>query len=147
MKGAKHLRHGGFRSPRRYGGFTLFETVIVIAMLAAVSVAILAIQPQVFKAQTTGRDQFVGFELTMACAEKLLAQRRNIGYAFIDNTLCSGMGGLGGYAAAPTVALTDANGNSVTSCTGATCTASIIIAKATTPAATLTAITLQFSAY
>ena len=146
MKAAGQLHPGGFRSPRRHGGFTLFETVIVIGMLAAVSLGILAIQPQVFKAQTTGRDQFVGFDLTLACAEKLLAQRRNIGYAFIDNTLCSGMGGLGGYAA-PTVALTDSNGNSVTSCTSATCTASIIVAKTTTPAATLTAITLQFSAY
>jgi len=138
-------RHGGTR--HRPGGFTLFETIFVIGILALASAGILAMQPQVFKTQTTSRDQLVGFDLTLACAEKLLAQRRNIGYAFIDNTLCAGMGGLGGYAADPTVTLTDANGNSVTSCATATCTASIIIAKTTPPAATLTPITLQLSAY
>ena len=135
------------RPAQRSSGFTLFETIFVIGVLALVSAGILAIQPRVFSTQTRSRDELVGFELTLACAEKLLAQRRNIGYAFIDNTLCAGMGGLGGYAADPTVTLTDANGNSVTSCTTATCTASIIIAKTTPPAATLTPITLQLSAY
>jgi len=129
------------------GGFTLFETVLVIAILTAVSLGILAMQPQVFKTQTTGRDQFVGFELLRGCAERLLAVRRNTGYASVANTLCNGMGGVGGFVANPTVTLTDANGGAITSCSSATCTATIGIAKSQAPAATLTRITLQLSAY
>lgn len=147
LKFAPHAWRRPSATHQSAGGFTLIETILVIGLLALVSAGILAMQPQVFKTQTAARDQFVGFELTLACAEKLLAQRRNIGYAYIDNTLCAGMGGLGGYAANPTVTFTDANGNSVTSCATATCTATIIIAKTTTPAATLTPITLQLSAY
>jgi Tfp pilus assembly protein PilV len=133
--------------PRRQRGFTLFETVLVIAMLTAVSLGIMAMQPQVFKTQTAGRDQFVGFELTRACAERLLAVRRNTGYASVTNSLCNGMGGVGGFASNPTVTLTDANGNVITTCGSATCTATIIVAKSAAPAATLTPITLQLSAY
>jgi len=133
--------------PRRQRGFTLFETVLVIAMLTAVSLGIMAMQPQVFKTQTTGRDQFVGFELTRACAERLLAVRRNTGYASVSNSLCNGMGGVGGFASNPTVTLADANGNAITTCSSATCTATVIVAKSAAPAATLTPITLQLSAY
>jgi prepilin-type N-terminal cleavage/methylation domain-containing protein len=146
MRSRRPLRIGPGRR-RHARGFTLFETIFVIAVLALVSAGILGMQPQVWQTQSTARDQLVGFELTLACAEKLLAQRRTIGYAFISNTACAGMGGLGGYAADPVVTLSDANGNSVTSCATATCTASIIIAKTTTPPATLTPITLQLSAY
>ena len=133
--------------PRRQSGFTLFETVLVIAMLTAVSVGILAMQPQIFKTQTNGRDQFVGFELTRSCAERLLAVRRATGYGSVTNSLCNGMGGVGGFASNPTVTLADANGNSITTCSTATCTATIIVAKSVAPAATLTPITLQLSAY
>jgi len=128
-------------------GFTLFETILVIAILTAVSLGIMAMQPQVFKTQTTGRDQFVGFELTRACAERLLAVRRNTGYASVTNSLCNGMGGVGGFASNPTVTLADANGNVITTCGSATCTATVIVAKSAAPAATLTPITLQLSAY
>lgn len=133
--------------PRRQGGFTLFETVLVIAMLTAVSLGILAMQPQVFKAQTTGRDQFVGQELMRACAERLLAVRRATGFGSVTNSLCNGMGGIGGFASNATVTLADANGISITTCSTATCTATIIIAKSAAPAATLSPITLQLSAY
>jgi len=121
--------HRRTRCPRlrRQGGFTLFETVLVVAMLTAVSLGIMAMQPQVFKTQTTGRDQLVGSELMRGCAERLLAVRRYTGYA--------------------TVALADANGNAITTCSSATCTATIIVAKSAAPAATLTPITLQLSAY
>ncbi len=131
----------------RQGGFTLFETVLVIAILTAVSLGIMAMQPQVFKIQTNGRDQFVGFELTRACAERLLAVRRSTGYASVSSSLCNGMGGVGGFTGNPTVTLADANGNAITTCSSATCTATIIVAKSAAPAATLTPITLQLSAY
>lgn len=132
---------------RRQRGFTLFETVLVIALLAMASLGILAMQPQVFKTQTTGRDQFVGQELMLACAERLLAVRRSVGYVGVTSTLCNGMGALGGFASNPTVTLANAAGNSVATCSTASCTATIVIAKTATPAATLTPITLRFIAY
>jgi len=125
----------------------LLETVLVIAILTLVSLGLLAMQPQVLKTQTTGRDQFIGLELMGACAERLLAVRRNVGYASVTNSLCSsGMGGVVGFAD-PTVTLTDAGGNSITTCSSGTCTATIGIAKTASPAATLIPITLQLSAY
>jgi hypothetical protein len=84
-----HLRDG------RQGGFTLFETVIVIGLLTLVSLALLAMQPQIFKTQTAGRDEFVGVELMRGCAERLLAVRRNTGFSSVTSTLCNGMGGGG----------------------------------------------------
>jgi len=139
-------RTGGAQR-RLQRGFTLFETIFVIGILTLVSLGIMAMQPQVFKTQTTGRDQFVGFELTRACAERLLAVRRATGYGSVTNSLCNGMGGVGGFASNPTVTLADANGNSIATCSTATCTATIIVAKSAAPAATLTPITLQLSAY
>jgi len=128
-------------------GFTLFETVLVIAILTAVSLGIMAMQPQVFKAQTTARDEFVGVELMRACAERLLAVRRNTGYVTVANSLCNGMGGVGGFASNLIVTLADANGTAITTCSSASCTATIIVAKSAAPAAPLSAITLQLSAY
>ena len=132
---------------RRQAGFTLFETIIVIGLLALVSMGILALQPQVFKAQITGRDEYVGLVLMKACAERLLAVRRQTGFSSVTSSLCNGMGGVGGFASNPTVTLTDDASNSITTCSSTTCTASILIAKTAAPAATLTPITLQLSAY
>jgi len=134
-------------TPGSQGGFTLFETVLVIAILAAASLSILAMQPQVFKTQTTARDEFVGVELMRACAERLLAVRRNTGYVTVADNLCNGMGGVGAFNSNLGVTLADASGTSITTCSSATCTATISVAKTTAPAATLTPITLQLSAY
>jgi Tfp pilus assembly protein PilV len=144
--------HGRTCCPRlrRQGGFTLFETIVVIAMLTLVSLGLIAMQPQVFKTQTAGRDEFVGFELTRACAERLLAVRRSSGYAAVNNSLCAGMkGNVVGFND-PAVALVDATGTAITSgspCSSATCTATISIAKTSGPAAALTALTLRLSDY
>ena len=107
----------------------------------------MAMQPQVFKAQTTARDEFVGVELMRACAERLLAVRRNTGYVTVADNLCNGMGGVGAFNSNLGVTLADASGTSITTCSSATCTATISVAKTTAPAATLTPITLQLSAY
>ena len=128
-------------------GFTLFETILVIGILALVSAAIAGMHPSVFKTQTTGRDEFVGVELMRACAERLLSVRRNVGYVAVTTSGCPGMGGSGGFASNPTITLKDFNGNSITACSTATCTATITIAKSTGPAAALTPITLQLTAY
>jgi Tfp pilus assembly protein PilV len=131
----------------RHAGFALFETVLVIGLLALVSAGLLSMQPQVFKAQNNGRDQIVGLELMRACAERLLAIRRQAGFINVTNTSCSGIGGIGGFAINPTVTLKDASNASVTSCSSASCTATIIIGKATGQAASLSPITLQLYSY
>ncbi len=141
--------HLGFTPLRRYRqrGFTLFETIFVIAMLALAAAGLISMQPQVFKTQTNGRDQYVGLELLQACAERLLAVRRQTGYGSVTNTLCNGLGGVGEFVANPTVAMVDAGGTAITTCSSATCTATITIAKASGPAASLAALTLRLSSY
>ena len=142
-----HCRHWRVRR-RRQGGFTLFETILVIGMLALVSAAIAAMQPRVFATQTTSRDEVVGVDLMRACAERLLAVRRNIGYASVTDTSCNGIGGIGGFASNPRVTLTDAASATVTTCGSATCTATIAIGRTATPAvAAFAPITLRLSAY
>jgi len=128
-------------------GFTLYETMLVIGMLALAALTIARLQPAVFKTQTTSRDEFVGVELMRGCAERLLAVRRYAGYASVTNTLCNGMGGLSGYATDPTVTLVDGSGATIATCSSTTCTATILVAKTSAPAATLAALTLRLSNY
>jgi type II secretory pathway pseudopilin PulG len=132
---------------RREAGFTLLESVLAFALLAAVSAGLLAVQPQVFRTQNGGRDQLVGLELARGCAERLLAVRRQLGYAQVTSSLCDGMGGVGVFAANPSVTLTAADGSSVTSCTSATCTAAIVVSRSTGTGVSPASITLQFSSY
>ncbi len=136
-------------APQRDGGFTLFETILVVAVLTMVSLGIMAIQPRVFATQNNGRDQYVGMEIMRACAERLLAVRRGVGYGNVTNTLCNGMGGVGGFNANPTVELRNggATGSVVSACTGTLCTATVTVAKTSGPAASVTPLTLQLSFY
>lgn len=143
-------RRSGREWRHRQRGFTLFESIIVIGLLTLVSLGLLAMQPQFFKAQNSGRDTFVGLELMKTCAERMLAVRRNTGFGSVTSTLCNGMGGGGavtGWAANPTVTLRDATNTAITTCSSATCTATILIAKTVVPEASLAPITLQLSAY
>ena len=142
---SRHCRARPWR--HRHGGFTLVETIFVIALLALVSVAIAKMQPQVFKTQTTSRDEYVGVELMRGCAERLLAVRRYAGYGNVTSTLCNAMGGISGFASNPTVTLKDDTDATITTCTSTTCTATILIAKTSGPAATLTPLTLRLSNY
>lgn len=127
-------------------GFTLFETVLVIGLLALASVTLMKLQRNVFTTQTYGRDESVGSDLLRGCAERLLAVRRQIDYGQVSNTLCSTTGSVGGFGN-PTVTMVDASGTTITSCTSATCTITISVAKTSGQAALLTPITLQLSAY
>ena len=127
-------------------GFTLFETVLVIGLLALASVTLMKLQRNVFTTQTYGRDESVGSDLLRGCAERLLAVRRQIDYSQVTNTLYSTMGGVGGFGN-PTVTMVDASATTVTSCTSSTCTITIRVAKTSEQAALLTPITLQLSAY
>ena len=127
-------------------GFTLFETVLVIGLLAFASVALMKLHGAVFATQTYGRDETVGNDLMRACAERLLSVRRNMGYTQVTNTLCSTMGNVGGFGN-PTVTMVDATSTTVTSCSSATCTITISVVKTAGAAALLSPITLQLSAY
>ena len=135
------------RAVKLQRGFTLYETILVIGMLSLAALTIAKLQPQVFKTQTTSRDEFVGVELLRGCAERLLAVRRYAGYGSVTSTLCNGMAGLSGYAINPTVTLVDDSGTTISSCSSTTCTATILVAKTAAPAATLTALTLRLSNY
>lgn len=137
----------------RQRGFTLFESILAIALLALASVGIMNMQPQIFKTQTTARDEYVGLELMQACAEKLLAQRRSSGYGSVNNTLCSSIAATSGFGS-PSVQLYDAAGTLIgngVACSAAAsapnCRAVISIAKTSGPAATLPALTLRLSNY
>jgi prepilin-type N-terminal cleavage/methylation domain-containing protein len=137
----------GGHASRAQRGFTLFETIFVIAILSLVATGLIAMQPSVFKVQTNGRDQYVGLELMRGCAERILTVRRVSGFASVTDTLCDGMGGLGSFASNPTVTLTDSGGTTISTCSSATCTASVVIGKTSGPAASLSAITVRLSAY
>ena len=131
-------------------GFTLIETIMVIALLGMVSATLLSMQPKVFLAQTNARDQYVGLEQMRACAERILSVRRTSGFASVTTALCNGLGGQGNYALNPTVTLTaDSNPAAVTNCSTSTviCTATVSIAKTSGPAATMAPLTVQISVY
>ena len=131
-------------------GFTLYETIIVIGLLTLTSLGLIAMQPQIFKTQTAGRDLYVGVEPMQACAERLLAVRRQSGYGFVNNTLCANIPVSSGFNA-PTVALFDAAGNPLSpacsAASSATCRAVISIARTAAPATALPNLTLQLSSY
>jgi type II secretory pathway component PulJ len=124
-------------------GFTLFETILVIGLLALVSAGLLAMHPRIFQTQTTGRDEYVAHELQRACAERVLAVRRRIGYANVSTDSCQPLGIVGGFT--PAVALTIA-GSASSPCGGASCKALITVTRSGVAAA-LPAITLELSAY
>lgn len=133
-------------------GFTLFETVLVIALLTLASVVLMKLQPSVFKTQIAARDEVVGLEIQRACAERLLTVRRSVGYAAVQGSAasaptCNGLGGTGGFAANPSVTLTDAAAATIANCTSATCTATITATKTSGPAAALPALTVRLSNY
>lgn len=138
--------HARSRQARQPGGFSLIETIFVIALLALASVTIARMQPRIFSAQNTARDAYVGQELLQACAERLLTTRRRVGLGAVTNTLCAGLGGQGGFVASPTVTLRDAGNNVVVTCPLSLCTATITIGKSAATAS-ISALTVRMSVY
>lgn len=132
----------------RAAGFTLFESIFVLAMLTICAVALTKMMPRVFATQNQSREAYTGLVQMQACAERLVGIRRHVGYTGVTTTSCSGLTGLDGFNA-PAVALVDAAGASVSACasTSATCTATITIAKGSGPAVAISALTLQFQLY
>lgn len=143
---SRHL-HRAPRRAARARGFALMEAVLVTGLLGLVAAGLLSLQPRVHATQNEARAQYVGLEIQRACAERLLGARRQLGFSNVSAALCDGLGGIAGFASNPGVTLRDAAGNGVTNCAGATCTATIVIARAGGAAAPLPALTLQLSAY
>lgn len=143
--------YAGPRRPAR--GFTLFETVLVIGLLTLAATILMKLQRGIFPAQAAARDELVGLEIQRACAERLLAVRRTLGYVQVKSgndatATCYNLGnGLGNFVATPTVTLVDAGGATVTTCGSATCTATITVANASGPAVPLPALTLRLTNY
>lgn len=135
------------RPRARERGFTLVEAIFVAAMLGSAAAAILAIQPQVFQAQGVARDALVGQEIIRACGEKLLGLRRRGSYSSITTASCNGLGGIGGFAANPSLTMFDKDDGSITACTTTACRIRITIAKTSGPAATVTPVTLRLTDY
>lgn len=133
----------------RQAGFTLFETILSIGILALAAAGMKTLQAGIFTTQTAARDLVTGTEIQQACAERLLGVRRQSGYASVTNTLCSTVGNVGGFGTAA-VALSSTNGSTTSTaspCSLTTCTATITIAKTSGPAAPLPALTLRLSNY
>ena len=130
-------------------GFTMFETIIVFALLTAAALALFVIMPRVFQTQTTARDEFVGVELLRMCAERVLDVRRSTGFTAVNVNLCANLnsasGGPSGWNA-PVVALSPSAGSPL-ACTTSPCTATITVTKASGIAAPLAPITVQLLTY
>lgn len=124
-------------------GFTLFETVLVIGLLAVVSAGLLSMFPRIYQTQTLGRDERVALEVQRACAERLVTLRRSTGYTSVANSSCQVLGATGDFT--PAVALT-VGGAASSPCSGSRCVATITANRANVPAA-LPALTLELSAY
>ena len=92
------------------------------------------------------RITFVDTGTSSSIGERLLAVRRQIGYGQVTTGLCSTLGGVGGFGN-PTVTMVDAAATSIGNCSSATCTITIKVARTSGPAALLSPITLQLSAY
>jgi Tfp pilus assembly protein PilV len=106
-------------------GFTLIELVAIIVLLSVGSVAILGLFDQTGKSIATNQETQTGAQLAQECAEKIIAIRRNSGYAAIvtgnGTGVCgTGFAAIGGFATAPTVNVTAHSSGSLSACPSAT---------------------------
>ena len=100
MKCVPHAR------PATWKGFTLVESIIVLVILAIAAAAIASLQGSIFYGQSDSKDRQVGVQLIQACAEQVLAVRRQSGYTAVNANTCSTLGSFGAYSAS-TLTITD----------------------------------------
>lgn len=108
------------RYPRPYrlaahGGFTLIETIMVMAVLGIAAAGIASLTSGIFKGDTDNKNMQVGVQMMQECAELVLSTRRTSGFNAAANASCSGIT-LSGFSA-PT--FTTATGNSTSANMGA----------------------------
>jgi len=82
---------------RRQNGFSLIELVMVIVILGIASVSIAAGYTQLGRSLLLNEDAQAAAQQAQACAEHILASRRNRGFAamFTDCTLLGAYNGYG----------------------------------------------------
>lgn len=154
VPGQPHAQPRSVPRPRRCAGFTLVESIVVMLLLAGAAGAILAMVPKLRQTQDPARDEVAGQMLMNACAERLLAIRRSLGFSQVGNAACNGMGGVAGFAANPTVSIVNGAGTTLTACSvdfntvaNRTCRATISITRSTGLPVRLVPIILQMSFY
>lgn len=77
-------------------GFSLIELIMVIVILGIASVSIAAGYTQLGRSLLLNEDAQAAAQQAQACAEHLLASRRNLGYAAMFGD-CSLLGAYNGY--------------------------------------------------
>lgn len=129
-------------------GFTLFETVAVIVVLAIAAVAIQKMQAQLFSGQTDVTNMQVATRLQTECAEQVLGVALNQGYFQVLPTGSLGTFGTNqcdtlaayGSNSLPTVAFTDPY-------TGSACPTGLTCKLVTVTQASLQPVTILLVAY
>lgn len=72
-------------------GFTLVEVIIVLIVLAIAAVTIATLTGNIFNAESNNKNLEVGTQLMQACAEQVLATRRNGPSGFASMPDCSAL--------------------------------------------------------
>lgn len=107
-------------------GFSLIELVAVITVLSVASIGIAAGFAHLGRSQLLNEDIQAASQMAQACAEHLIASRRNNAYATML-TNCTALGSFNGYG--PPTVTTFAPAAGTTCPTGATCNGFLISAS------------------
>jgi len=109
-------------------GFTLIELVAIIVLLSVGATAILALFGQVGRSIATNQETQTGAQLAQACAEQIMAFRRNagVGYGYANVAVGNATGAcnagftaVGGFTTAPVVNVTAHDSTSLSACPSA----------------------------
>jgi len=113
----------------RQRGFTLIELVAIIVLLSVGATALMALFGQVGRSIATNQETQTGAQLAQACAEQIMAFRRNTaaGYGYANvlvgnatGACNAGFTAVGGFTTAPVVNVAAHNSASLPACPSAT---------------------------
>ena len=109
----------------RQRGFTLIELVAIIVLLSIAGTTIIGMYGQVGRSLVTNQDTQTGAQLVQACAERIMAFRRNTtsGFGYANVTVGSNTGAcnagftaVGGFTTPPVVDVTAHNSTTLPAC-------------------------------
>jgi prepilin-type N-terminal cleavage/methylation domain-containing protein len=113
----------------RQRGFTLIELVAIIVLLSVGATALLALFDQVGRSIATNQETQTGAQLAQACAEQIMAFRRNTaaGYGYANvlvgnatGACNAGFTAVAGFTTAPVVNVAAHDSTSLPACPSAT---------------------------